>query len=328
MLPTRPLRSALLPLIPLLAVACSGDDHPNRDAGIGSADSGVGTGSGTAAPTDGPGAACMSPGSTKACCTTGTLTCEGEGEFAKWSNCVDARGKTLTCPYVPTGGCAPGEFGIQCDGGSPVQPPDTRTCKVGEFAPECDAGWPGSPPGLPSLCTDQRINNEPEILAGYAPADGQKVGADGQIKVWITDEQPAFIAPGEEVDLATGAIVTPGDRSAKASDGYLYEPALYIAPATAESGGRPYFPTAVKGVFNNSPQTWTRRSPNNVLIQGAPIDPAPAGVQLNEEFNTEFVWDVSSLGLAPGTYVAEFAIHDGDRDRGVGCITIEITPLR
>jgi hypothetical protein len=224
------------------------------------------------------------------------------------------------------GACAPGEFSAVCDGGTPVQPPDTHTCKIGEFSPECDGGV--APPSPPKLCSDKRINNEPEILAGYAPADGHKVEANGQIKVWITDEQPAFIAPGEEVDLVTGEILRPGDRSAKASDGYLFEPALYIAPATAESGGKPYFPTAIKGVFNNSPQTWVRRNPNNVVIQGAALDPVPAGVSLSEPFNTEFIWDVDSLGLAPGTYVAEFAIHDGDVDRGVGCITIEITALR
>jgi hypothetical protein len=32
------------------------------------------------------------------------------------------------------------------------------------------------------------------------------------------------------------------------------------------------------------------------------------------------------LGLAPGTYAAEFLIFDGDRDRGIGCVNIEITP--
>jgi hypothetical protein len=34
---------------------------------------------------------------------------------------------------------------------------------------------------------------------------------------------------------------------------------------------------------------------------------------------------VSAMQLAPGTYMAEFVIHDGDLDRAVGCITISIT---
>jgi hypothetical protein len=38
----------------------------------------------------------------------------------------------------------------------------------------------------------------------------------------------------------------------------------------------------------------------------------------------EYVWNVNSLGLSPGTYDAEFVIHDGDKDRGIGCVTIVI----
>jgi len=77
----------------------------------------------------------------------------------------------------------------------------------------------------------------------------------------------------------------------------------------------------IKGQFNNDPLT-----SNNVVVQGAPIDPPPAGVNLSQQYSGEDVWDVSSLGLAPGTYSAEFVIHDGDRDRGIGCVTIVITP--
>ena len=54
------------------------------------------------------------------------------------------------------------------------------------------------------------------------------------------------------------------------------------------------------------------------------MDPVPAGSVSSQAYTGEDIWDVSSLGLAPGTYIAEFVIHDGDRDRGVGCVTIVI----
>jgi hypothetical protein len=170
---------------------------------------------------------------------------------------------------------------------------------------------------------DEDINNEPEILGGYAPANGEAVGKDGQIKLWVTDEHPCFIAPNEQVDAATGMVTTPGDRTAKASDGYLYEPALYIAPQTAENGGTAHFPQLIKGWYNNDPINGGRRAAGT---QGAPIDPPPAGTNLSEKYDGEDVWDVSALGLSPGTYIGEFVIHDGDQDRGVGCVTIVITP--
>jgi hypothetical protein len=56
------------------------------------------------------------------------------------------------------------------------------------------------------------------------------------------------------------------------------------------------------------------------------MDPPPAGARLSDKFNSEDIWDVSTLGLAPGTYTGEFVIHDGDTDRAVGCVTIVIAP--
>jgi hypothetical protein len=213
--------------------------------------------------------------------------------------------------------CGPGEFGPGCDAG--VGRDSGSQCSPGEFGPDCDASVPPPPPGL---CTDPTINNEPEILAAYSPANGQAVAQNGQIKLWVTDEHPPYIAPGEQLDPTTGAITMPGDRSAKASDGYLFEPALYIAPATAENGGTPHFPQLIKGWYNNMPTVGGKK----VGAQGAPIDPPPAGTNLSERYSGEDVWDVSALGLSPGMYIAEFVIHDGDSDRGVGCVTIVVTP--
>jgi hypothetical protein len=164
------------------------------------------------------------------------------------------------------------------------------------------------------------ISTEPEILVGYSPAMGQTVGRNGQIKVWVNDENPPFIAPGELVDPNTGAITTPGDRTATAPDGLLWEPALYIAPQTPQNGGTPHFPQWIKGWYDNAPPNGS----GGFQVPG--MDPVPPGSMLAETYTGEDIWDVSSLGLAPGAYTAVFVIHDGDDDRAIGCVTIVITP--
>jgi hypothetical protein len=167
------------------------------------------------------------------------------------------------------------------------------------------------------LCMTGGANNEPQILVGYSPASGQSVGAGGQIKVWVNDEGAPIIAPGEVVDPNTGNIVTAGNRTALAPDMYLWEPALYIAPQTAENGGMPHFPTRILGDYNNT----TIKGPG-LHVNG--MEAPPPGTMMTLQYKAEDVWDVNSLGLSPGTYLAEFVIHDGDRDRGVGCVTIVI----
>jgi hypothetical protein len=171
-----------------------------------------------------------------------------------------------------------------------------------------------------SLCKDGNINNEPEILVyPNEQTTTVTVPSGGQVKVWVNDEGAPFISQNEQVNLSTGQVISPGDRAAKAPDNYLWEPALYISPATAESGGEPHFPTAVKGQFSNTPGVKSQG------ITGAAYDPLPTGaIALAEDYTAEFIWDVSSLGLTPGSYQAEFVIHDGDRDRGVGCYTLQI----
>jgi hypothetical protein len=248
---------------------------------------------------DGPGdpvtgTACAPPGSTETCCDGGTRTCQASGELeTAWGPCISPSGQTLSCS-----GCGAGEFG------------------------GCDAGMPGQDayvlPPPPMLCQPGGVNKEPGILAAYLPGNGQTVGANGQIKVWVNDEAPEIIATGEQVDHTTGAITAPGDRTATAPDGYLWEPAVYIAPQSAETGGTPHFPSYIRGYFNNN------------LGQGIPVYipgtevPPPGTPPFQSPYTTEVVWDVSALGLAPNTYIAEFVIHDGDREHGVGCVTISI----
>jgi hypothetical protein len=170
---------------------------------------------------------------------------------------------------------------------------------------------PPPPPPLSQLCTNTAVNTEPEILAAYSPYTGQTVGANGQIKVWVDDENAPFIAPGEVVDPTTGTITTPGNRTAKAPDGYLWEPA-----------------TLIKGQYSNNPPV------RGTGVQGAPVDPIPPGTPPpaanprpgRATYHAEYVWDVSSLKLPPGSYSAEFLIYDGDKDRGIGCVNIVISP--
>ncbi len=207
----------------------------------------------------------------------------------------------------------------------PGQPPTVPPPPVDPCAPdiplgamsEDDPARQPAPCNTPPLCTEGGANNESEILAAYQPGNNQTVGATGQIKVWVTDEWPEFIAPGEKLDPATGKITAPGDRVAKMPDGYLREPALYIAPNFADNGGTPHFPQSIRGDYNNTTTKGT-------VFKSAPIETPPPGTQLSEKYNTEVIWDVAALGLAPGTYIAQFVIHDGDKDLGVGCITIVI----
>jgi hypothetical protein len=198
---------------------------------------------------------------------------------------------------------------------------------------------PTPTPAKASLCTNKSVNTEPEILEAYYPGPGQTTGSTGQVKVWVNDEGPPIVAPGEQINTTTGAITKAGDRTAKAPDGYLWEPSLYIAPSFAESGGTPHFPDAIKGVFNNTGTNGFRQSgvgtngPTPDTIPAGSTVPTPAdggggwfggsGSSFNK-YTAEYIWNVSGLGLSAGTYQAEFVIHDGDIDRGVGCVTITI----
>ncbi len=175
------------------------------------------------------------------------------------------------------------------------------------------------------LCQSGGANSEAKILVGYSPTTGQSVSAGGQIKVWVNDENPPCVGTGEVADPTTGLITTVGNRTEKStSDGYLWEPALYISPQRAESGGTPHFPTAIRGVYNNAAKSGDKCDGNTHQLNGPAIDPLPAGANIKESYTDEYLWDVNSLGLTPGSYTAEFVIHDGDDDRGVGCVNISI----
>jgi hypothetical protein len=193
---------------------------------------------------------------------------------------------------------------------------------------------PTPTPPKASLCNNRAVNTEPIILTAYFPGQGQTVGngPNDYVKVWVNDERPPFISPGELFDLTTGVVTTPGNRTAKADDNYLYEPALYISPATAETGGTAHFPDIIKGQVNNNPSNSAFLKPQ--VVNGPHWDPLPAGSNgvggpnpngsAPNDYVAEYLWKVSNLGLTAGTYQAEFVIHDGDFDRGVGCVAITI----
>jgi len=146
------------------------------------------------------------------------------------------------------------------------------------------------------------------------------------------------------VDPVTGQI-TPGDRTATDGRGagfFLWEPALYITPLTsinesglsrndAENGGRPFFPTLIKGDYNPNVNK------KGVGLQGPPIDSDYASFEttdgkyhhkgggLTEKFTAEYIWDVNSLRLPSGYYHIQLVIHDGDNNLGIDCIALGIS---
>ena len=179
-----------------------------------------------------------------------------------------------------------------------------------------------TPPPSGAFCKAGGINTAPEILVGYEPDLGKPVAANGQIKVWVNDDHVPIVAPNEKADPTTGQITTPGDRTAKAVDNYLWEPAMYIAPQTAENNGAPHFPNFIKGRYNNTPPA------SGDGLQGPPVDapppPSKPGLGYDASYTTEYIWNLTGLNLKPGQHQVEFLIHDGDNHRGVGCITLNI----
>ena len=313
-------------LVGLLGCSSSSAGPDGGAAGPGSsAGASASSGGGARVPTDGAGGVCATPGETRACCGTAMQTCNADpfGEFPTWGPCLDASGEPVECIIDDPGGCGGDEFKQSCE----VAPPRDggSSCAEGEFSSACGNGPDGgTPPPPPPACDDPDLNNEPEILAAYSPAEGESVSQCGEVKVWVNDEWAAFIAPNEQVDPTTGVIIAPGDRSAIAPDGLLYEPVLYIG------NNPPIFPTHIKGWYNNDPQAFVKGKggagkANAPGVEGAPVDPAPPGTDLSETYTTEFVWNLCSLGLPPGTYLAEFVVADGDKDRALGCVMIVIT---
>lgn len=207
-----------------------------------------------------------------------------------------------------------------------------------------------TPAPVNSGCKIAQFHLEDEILVGSDPPPGGQTS--GNLRVWVTDELAPQISPGEVVDQVTGQITTIGDRTAKDfdTDGegkYLWEPSLYVKPAigaipsqpfcdAVTPGCIPYFPVIIKGEYNS--YGFYDRS-GDLFELGPPIDAdwinfkngpggasAPSGYRYGQgtPFMSEYIWDVTTFGLAKGTYWAQFVIHDGDPNLGISCVTIQI----
>lgn len=195
-------------------------------------------------------------------------------------------------------------------------------------------------------CQDA-INTESGILVGSDPPPGGTAIAGGKLRIWVNDERAPHVAPGTTID-ANGNITSLGSATNSkdvGTDGngmYLWEPAIYLTtistptqsgPYTgdAENGGKPYFPTVIKGDFN----------PNIIAGTGGIIGPAidsdyvnfengpdylnqNIGANLPQKYTAEFIWDISSLGLQPGLYHVEEVLHDGDRNVAINCVAFQL----
>jgi hypothetical protein len=169
-------------------------------------------------------------------------------------------------------------------------------------------------PPIANLCSPGGANKNPQAIIAYTPSQSTAISSvDGQISLWVTDTQPPIIASGEAILRSSGAIKTPGDHTARAPDGYLVEPSLYIFPQTVENNGKPYFPTFIKGAYNNGTHLI---SDNSDIL---PIDALPT-----KGFTVEFVWNVASIGLTDGDYNIEFVVHDGNSNLAVKCMSVRI----
>lgn len=197
---------------------------------------------------------------------------------------------------------------------------------------------------VPTITNNCENTSELGIFIGFDPGPDGKVGSSGNIRVWVTDELPNFISPGEFVDPTTGAI-TPGNRTAKDSKGILWEPAIYVTPLSSsnqsgpysgdeENGGTPYFPILIKGDYNPHP-------PNRGGIMTYPKGPAIDSDYINykngpdwsgsiwskglqvQQYIGEYIWDTKSF--KHGTNRIQIIIHDGDGDYTLTCgVNIQI----
>ncbi len=196
-------------------------------------------------------------------------------------------------------------------------------------------------------CQNSHFNSEQGILLGLDPAPGGSV-VSGKVRAWVTDEKAPIVAPGEIVDPTSGAITKTGDRTARnttlrGKDNYLWEPAIYLTAITdsningpysgdAENGGNAYFPSFIKGQYNSNISLPSVDLKTNLLIDSdyTSFENGPDYLNKGMEsgtptgYNAEYVWDINSFGLPPGSYRAEFTIHDGDGDLAIDCVTIQL----
>lgn len=168
-------------------------------------------------------------------------------------------------------------------------------------------------PPTANLCTKGGANQNPDALVAYSPQQSTGVSSTGQISLWVSDSLPPIVSPGEEIIRSSGAVKRHGALNAYAPDNYLMEPQLYIFPETVEKNGKPYYPDFVKGAyFNGTP------------LVSYNTDVMPQNALPTKYFTTEFIWNISEIGLTDGDYQIQFVAHDGHSVLGVKCISIRV----
>lgn len=200
-----------------------------------------------------------------------------------------------------------------------------------------------TPPTDANSCAKgNKFNEEPEIFVGSDPPPGGTVGAEGLIRVWISDGNGGSVSRGEKIDPVTGRVTTRGDVGASDGAGvnkignryYLWEPALYLTgpladpnqpgpyQGDAEESGTPSFPDIIKGEVEFEDDN------SQSFLDIPPIE-SPAGFDLRTKrdhgrHTAQYVWEVGKLNLQPGFYRAQIVAHDGDGDLAISCTTIQI----
>lgn len=168
-------------------------------------------------------------------------------------------------------------------------------------------------PPATSLCRAGGANARPEILIAYSPAHATAVSSDGFIKLWVSDANHLLIAPGEKVSNNSGTVLIPGDKTFKLPDGYIQAPALYVFPQTVEKNGQPYFPSSIRGDYNNGTVQVSRGR-----------ETLPYYAVTPNKYIVEYIWKVQDIGLTPDAYELQFVISDGSNTHGIGCIAIRV----
>jgi len=218
----------------------------------------------------------------------------------------------------------------------PTESRDEASIKLGTFEPLLPTTIPSQQANICSAATltfddEGASSSDSNIFIALDPPNGQLVGSTGDIRAWVSDEAGGGMPTSAGVD-SSGRITKHSDPIIdKDSHGYPWEPAIYITLITPqnqngpfsgdkENGGTPTFVTAVKGKVTSARDSPWLQIPTY-------SDPLPwrIGNRIGDGVHiAEFIWNVASLGLAPGTYRVQVAVHDGDSHLAVECTTIII----
>jgi hypothetical protein len=191
-------------------------------------------------------------------------------------------------------------------------------------------------------------SGEPGILYAAKPGPNEQATSNDSIRLWYTDEHAVTLGVGSVSPLVNhpaDTVVNPnvGDITQRDSFGFPLFPALFITDVTfdpkstigdAQHGGTPIPPSIVYGTWKES--NGSDPSPENGFTLPAGAEPFPsspsiihsADSRIERNYGALIVWNISSLGLAPGhSYRAQFVVHDGDNNKtggdiGIGCTTI------